>query len=64
LSFGRVVSYGFCILFIEQLNQFSIGKLPLGFWFCQQGAIYIFVILIFIYAFAMDRIDRNFDVQE
>jgi len=55
-----VVSYGCSILFIEQLNQFTIGSLPVGFWFAQQGSIYTFVVLIFISAMAMDRIDRKY----
>ena len=60
LVIWAVVSYGCSILFVEELNQFSIGSLPLGFWFAQQGSIYVFVVLIFIYAFAMDRIDRKY----
>lgn len=58
------VSYGCSILFIEQLNQFKIGELPLGFWFSQQGSIFVFVILIFAYALIMDRLDRRFGVRE
>ena len=45
-----VVSYGCGILFAEALNNISLGGYPLGFWFAQQGSIYIFVILIFFYA--------------
>ena len=59
-----IVSYGFGILFVEQLNQFSLGNLPLGFWFAQQGSVYIFVVLIFVYAFVMDRIDSKYGVKE
>jgi putative solute:sodium symporter small subunit len=59
------VSYGCSILFVEQLNALPpIGNLPLGFWFAQQGSIYVFVILIFVYAIAMDRIDRRYGVTE
>ena len=64
LSIWALVSYGCGILFVEQLNRFHIGKLPLGFWFAQQGAIYVFVVLIFVYAWAMDRLDRKYGVAE
>jgi len=59
-----VVSYGFGILFVEQLNTIRIGGFQLGFWFAQQGSIYIFVLLIFFYAWRMNRIDREHDVHE
>ncbi len=64
LSIWAVVSYGCSILFIEQLNKITIGKLPLGFWFAQQGSIYVFVVLILIYAWQMDKADRKFGVNE
>ena len=64
LAVWAAVSYGCGMIFIEQLNQFSIGNLPLGFWFAQQGSIYVFVVLIFIYAFAMDRLDRKHGLSE
>ncbi|MHC5108384.1 MAG: DUF4212 domain-containing protein [Planctomycetota bacterium] len=64
LFIWAAVSYGCSILFVEQLNKFQIGALPLGFWFAQQGAIYVFVILIFFYAWAMDRLDRKYGVAE
>tara|TARA_X000000950_G_scaffold123682_1_gene155063 strand:+ start:7909 stop:8160 length:252 start_codon:yes stop_codon:yes gene_type:complete len=54
------VSYGFGILLVEQLNQFQIGGFPLGFWFSQQGSIYVFVILIFIYIYLMNKLDEKF----
>lgn len=59
-----LASFGCGILFADYLNNFSIGGFPLGFWFAQQGAIYIFVILIFVYVFLMNRLDREFDVDE
>lgn len=59
-----VVSYGAGILFVEQLDKFSIGGYPLGFWFAQQGSIYVFIALIFYYAKKMNDIDREFDVHE
>tara|TARA_B100001057_G_scaffold410671_1_gene425882 strand:+ start:135 stop:386 length:252 start_codon:yes stop_codon:yes gene_type:complete len=54
------VSYGFGILLVDQLNQFQIGGFPLGFWFSQQGSIYVFVILIFIYIYLMNKLDNKF----
>lgn len=64
LTVWAAVSYGCGILLVDWLNQFSLGYLPLGFWFAQQGAIYVFVALIFIYAFLMDRIDKKYGVGE
>ena len=62
LAVWAIVSYGCSILLVDWLNQFSLGNLPLGFWFAQQGSIYVFVVLIFIYALAMDRIDKKYGV--
>ncbi|RPH92799.1 MAG: DUF4212 domain-containing protein [Lysobacterales bacterium] len=59
-----VVSYGFGILLVEPLNAYSIGGYKLGFWFAQQGSIYVFVAIIFFYAWRMNRLDRQFDVHE
>lgn len=64
LTIWAAVSYGCGILFVEQLNAFKMGGFPLGFWFAQQGAIYVFVVLIFIYYVLMQRLDREFDVNE
>ncbi len=64
LACWAIVSYGCSILFVEQLNRFTIGHLPLGFWFAQQGSIYLFVILIFVYAWAMDSLDRKYGFTE
>lgn len=58
------VSYLFGIVFVEELNQFMLGGYKLGFWFAQQGAIYCFVLIIFIYVIMMNRLDREFDVDE
>ena len=52
------------ILLAPFLNAIHIGGYPLGFWFAQQGAIYVFIILIFYYAWRMNRLDREFDVDE
>ena len=54
-----ICSYGFGVLFVEQLNRIHFGGFQLGFWFAQQGSIYVFVVLIFVYARWMDRIDRR-----
>ena len=59
-----VVSYGFGILLVDVLNQIQIGGYKLGFWFAQQGSIYVFVVLIFYYARKMGQLDREFDVEE
>ena len=64
LSIWFLSSFGFGILFVDQLNMFSIGGIKLGFWFAQQGSIYIFVLLIFFYAWQINRIDRKYDVHE
>ena len=64
LSIWALVSYVFGILFVNELNAFHLGGFPLGFWFAQQGSIYIFVGLIFFYAWRMGQIDRQFDVHE
>ena len=59
-----VVSYGAGILFAPALNSISLGGYPLGFWFSQQGSMYIFIALIFFYAWKMGKIDEEFDVHE
>ncbi|MGA1562111.1 MAG: DUF4212 domain-containing protein [Gammaproteobacteria bacterium] len=59
-----VVSYGFGILLVEQLNTIQLGGVKLGFWFAQQGSIYVFVALIFYYASRMNKLDREHGVQE
>ena len=59
-----MVSYLFGIILVDQLNTISIGGYKLGFWFAQQGSIYVFVILIFFYANRMNKLDRQFDVHE
>ena len=64
LAVWFVVSYLFGILLVEQLNAISIGGYRLGFWFAQQGSIYLFVALIFFYAWRMNKLDRQFDVHE
>ena len=60
------VSYGFGIIVVEPLDAVTIPGtgFPLGFWFAQQGAIYVFVALVFVYVFLMNRLDREFDLSE
>ena len=57
-------SYGFGILLVDQLNAVRFGGFKMGFWFAQQGSIYIFVALIFFYAWRMNKIDQKYDVHE
>lgn len=59
-----LVSYGAGILFADALNGIKLGGAPLGFWFAQQGSIYVFIALIFWYAKKMGDIDRKFGMQE
>ncbi len=59
-----VVSFGCGIILVDFLNQFHIGGYKLGFWFAQQGSIYVFVVLIFYYARKMGQLDRKYDVHE
>ena len=58
-----LVSFGAGILFRDFLDQFSIGSAPLGFWMAQQGAIYVFVAMIFYYCWAMARLERKYGVK-
>lgn len=64
LAIWLFVSIGLSIVFAPALNAIKLGGYPLGFWFAQQGSIFIFIALIFIYAHLMGRIDRKFDVHE
>ena len=64
LTIGFVVSYGFGILLVDQLDTIRIGGFKLGFWFAQQGSIYIFVVLIFVYVVLMNRLDRRYGLDE
>jgi putative solute:sodium symporter small subunit len=64
LAIWFVVSYGFGIILVDVLNTISLGGYRLGFWFAQQGSMYIFLVLIFIYAIRMGQLDKKFGVQE
>jgi putative solute:sodium symporter small subunit len=58
------VSYGCGILLFDFLNQIQIGGYKLGFWFAQQGSLFVFIALIFYYARKMAALDREFDVDQ
>ena len=60
LSIWFIVSFGFGIIFSDFLDQFQIGGFKLGFWFAQQGSIYLFVLLIFIYIHLMNKLDKKY----
>lgn len=64
LTIWFVVSYGFGIILVDVLNTIPLGGYKLGFWFAQQGSMYIFLVLILIYAVRMGQLDRKFDVDE
>ena len=59
-----VVSFGCGIVFVDWLNQFRLGGYPMGFWFAQQGSVFVFVGLVFYYAHKMSSIDHEFGVDE
>lgn len=59
-----LVSIVFSILLVEPLNAIRLGGVPLGFWMAQQGSIYVFVLLIFIYAVQMDKLDRKHNIDK
>tara|TARA_R110002124_G_scaffold196547_3_gene363629 strand:+ start:185 stop:451 length:267 start_codon:yes stop_codon:yes gene_type:complete len=59
-----VVSFGFGILLVDLLNQIQLFGFKLGFWFAQQGGIYVFVALIFIYMYKMNQLDKRYGVDE
>lgn len=56
-----VVSLVMSILLVKPLNHFNLGNVPFGFWMAQQGSIYVFVVLIFVYATQMDKLDRKYN---
>jgi putative solute:sodium symporter small subunit len=64
LAIWFVVSFLFGIILVEPLNNISLGGYKLGFWFAQQGSIYVFVALIFFYANRMGKLDKEHDVHE
>lgn len=64
LTIWFLSSYGAGILFADTLNSIKIGGFKLGFWFAQQGSIYIFIVIIFVYVSWMNALDKEFDVDE
>jgi putative solute:sodium symporter small subunit len=64
LAIWALVSYVFAIFLAEPLYDAYVGQLPASFWWAQQGAIFVFVVLIFAYALIMDRLDRHYDVHD
>ena len=64
LSIWFLVSYGAGILFKDALNTIRIGGFKLGFWFAQQGALYVFVALIFVYVYLMNKLDKKYGYDE
>ncbi|MDA7757911.1 DUF4212 domain-containing protein [Opitutales bacterium] len=64
LFFWFISSFGCGILFKEQLDQFSIGGAPLGFWMAQQGSIICFVLILILYAFFMNKLDKEYGYDE
>jgi putative solute:sodium symporter small subunit len=57
-----IFAFGLSVVFVEDLNAFRLGGFPLGFWFAQQGSIYAFIVLIWIYAWMADRLARRYGV--
>ena len=64
LAVWFIVSFGFGILLVEPLNNIRLGGYKLGFWFAQQGSIFVFVAIIYIYVMLMNKLDREFEVDE
>ncbi|MFK7950818.1 MAG: DUF4212 domain-containing protein [Saprospiraceae bacterium] len=64
LSVWFIASYGLGIIFADSLNNIKIGGFKLGFWFAQQGSIYVFVALIFVYVSLMNKLDKKYGVDE
>ena len=64
LAIWFIVSYVFGIILVDAFNTISLGGYPLGFWFATQGSIYVFVALIFFYAWRMNKLDEKFGLNE
>jgi putative solute:sodium symporter small subunit len=64
LAIWFTVSFGFGILLVDQLNQIPFFGFKFGFWWAQQGSIYVFIGLIFYYTYKMKKIDRQFGVSD
>lgn len=61
LAIWFTVSYGFAILWVNELDTIRMGGFKLGFWFAQQGSIYVFVILVFVYVYLMNKLDKKYE---
>ena len=59
-----VVGFGLSILFVENLNEIQLGEMPLGFWMAQQGSIFVFILLVLVYAILSGRADREAGLEE
>jgi len=64
LAVWFLVSFGMSILFVDYLDNFRFFGFKLGFWMAQQGAIYFFLVIIFVYVYKMKKLDRKYDVDE
>ena len=64
LSIWFVVSFGFGIILVEPLNNIRLGGFKLGFWFAQQGSIYLFIVLIFVYVRLIRRLDKKYELED
>ncbi|WP_423999163.1 DUF4212 domain-containing protein [Maribacter sp. IgM3_T14_3] len=64
LTIWFIVSFVFGILFVDELNTIKLGGFKLGFWFAQQGSIYVFVVLIFVYIRLMNKLDKKYGLDE
>ena len=64
LAIWFLVSYVFGILLVDELNTIRLGGFKLGFWFAQQGSIYVFVVLIFIYIRLMNKLDKKYNLND
>jgi len=64
LAVWFIVSYGCGIMFADSLNGIRLGGYKLGFWFAQQGAIYVFIAIIYTYIYKMNKLDREYDVHD
>lgn len=63
LAIWALVAYGLSIAGVEVLNRFQVAGFPVGFWMAQQGSIYVFVLLTFVYAVAVDRLEKRYGIE-
>ena len=59
-----VVSFGFGIILVDELNTIKIGGFKLGFWFAQQGSIYVFIVIIAVYVYLMNKLDQKYNLKD